>query len=173
MPARQRAADVFQADAIDRAYRNAALAPGAIRLYDRVHELVAAENCIGRAGFDAQRAAYAPVLINHGQHAGPFAAVDRIQRHNGTPRDGREPLDTLQAARWALIDLCLAVGDGTGVGSAVGVATARALRLRQCSVDALEKVDIGEGSHALIVSASRRCCDLASVLVPRAVRIQT
>ena len=35
------------------------------------------------------------------------------------------------AARWALVDTSLAVGDSVGIGRAIGVAATRALRLRQ------------------------------------------
>lgn len=72
--------DVFQADAIYRAHRNTQLAAGAPRSNHGVHQFVAAENGIRRADIQAQCAANAPGLVNHGHGAWAFTAMDRVQR---------------------------------------------------------------------------------------------
>ncbi len=87
-PAGALAGHVFKTDAIDRAHCNAQLAPGAVRLNDCVHHLVAAKNGIGRASGQTQRAANAPGLVNHGNAARRFHAVVRVQGQGSLPGDG-------------------------------------------------------------------------------------
>ena len=78
LPTGQFTRHVFQADAIDRAHRNAELAAGAVGLDDSVHHLVAAQYCIGGANRQEKCAAYAPGFINYGYAARGFQAVSRI-----------------------------------------------------------------------------------------------
>ena len=103
-----------------------------MRLDHGVHELVAAQNRIGGADVDAQGAADAPVLVNDRDGAWPFNAMGGVERHHRLPSDHRQPLDAFCAARRALVDSRLALGDSLRVARAIRVATARALGLRQC-----------------------------------------
>lgn len=139
LPAGTLAGDILKADAIDRAHRHAQLAARAIGLNDGVHHLVAAQNGVGRAGLDAQRAAYAPGFVNDGNGAWALKAIGRVQGLYGQACDGCQPLYAFSAARRALVDGRTANGNGLCVGCAVGVAATRALRLRQRSVDAFSE----------------------------------
>ena len=65
-PAGGVATGVVEFNAVYRAYGQAQLAAGAGVRNDGVHALVGAQDGVCRAGFDAQRAAYAPVFINTG-----------------------------------------------------------------------------------------------------------
>ena len=134
-PAGLLACHIFQTDAIDRTHRYAQLAAGAVRIDHGVHHLVAAQYGVGRANWQAQRAANAPVLVNHSDAARRFQTIGGIQRQDGVARDGGQPGNAFSAARWALVDFCQAMGNRFGVGHAVGVAAACALGLRQCRVD--------------------------------------
>ena len=135
-PAGLLAGHVLQADAIDWADRYAQLAAGAVRVDHRVHHFVAAKNRVGWAHRQAQRAANAPSLVNHGHTTRTFQAVGGVQAQGGLARDGSQPGNAFRAARRALVDGRALLGNRLGVGQAVRVAAARALRLRQCSVDA-------------------------------------
>ena len=106
-----------------------------MRLDHGVHELVAAQNRIGGADVDAQGAADAPVLVNDRDGAWPFNAMGGVQRYKWLPSDCRQPLDAFCAARRALVDSRLALGDCLSVPGAIRVAAARALRLRQCRLN--------------------------------------
>ena len=79
-PAGLRAGDIFQADAVHRAHRHAQLAAGAVGLDHGVHQFVAAEDGIGRAGLDAQGAADAPGFVDDGHGARAFDAMGRVER---------------------------------------------------------------------------------------------
>ena len=88
IPARLFPGHVLQADAIHRADRNAQLAARAVLLDHGVHHLVAAQNRIGGADRQAQRAAYAPGLVNYSDAAWRFQAVGGIQGHSRLASDG-------------------------------------------------------------------------------------
>ena len=132
VPAGARAGDVLQRDAVDRADGNAQLAAGALRLDYRVHALVGADDAIHRAGLDAQRAADAPGLVDPGHVARAFGTVFGVEGQGALAGERGQALHAFRATRRALVDGGFAGGDGVGVGRAVGVAAARALRLRQC-----------------------------------------
>jgi hypothetical protein len=71
-------AGIDQLYAINRADGNAQLAARAMLGNHGMHALVGTQNRIGRAGLDAQRAAYAPGFVDHGQGARasmPFSAL--------------------------------------------------------------------------------------------------
>ena len=57
------------------------------------------------------------------------------QGQRGLAGDGGQPRHALLAAGRALVDRCLALGNGLGIVAAVGVAAARALGLRQGGID--------------------------------------
>ena len=95
-----------------------------------------------------------------------FGAAVRVERHDGPAGQPRQPRDALGAAGRAAVDLGLAAGDRLGVAAAVGVAAARALRLRQ-GVE--QRLDERAGCHrcspqALIVRRLPR----AAVALPDA-----
>ena len=136
--------------AIHRANRQAQLAPGAMRLDHGVHQLVAAQYRVGRAGVDAQGAADAPVFVDDGDAARTFCAIGRVECHDGLPCDGCKPANALAAARRALVDGCAVLRNGAGVGSAVRVAAARALRLRQRREDLIGEEGALGGAHAAV-----------------------
>ena len=125
-----------------------------------VHRLVAAQDGVRWADRQAQRAAYAPGFVYDGDGAGAFGAVGRIQGGNGRAGDGRKPLDAFLASWRALVDRGRIISDGVRVGSAIRVATTRALRLRQCSVDAAEQGGFSQGrvgwAHPAIVGQPGR-----------------
>ena len=122
--------DIFKTDAIDRANWNAQLAARAVRLYDRVHHLIAAEDGVGWASCDAQRTAYAPLFVNNGNRTRPLDAVDRIQHQSRAPGDGGQQDYASGAAGWALIDLSGIGCHCAGIGGAIRVAATCALSLR-------------------------------------------
>jgi len=62
-----------------------------------------------------------------------------VQRKLGLAELAREAADALGAAGRALVELRVAGGERLGVGAAVGITAARALRLRQERVEALRK----------------------------------
>jgi hypothetical protein len=69
-----------------------------------VHDFVAAQNGIGRAGLDAQGATNAPSFIDDGHSHGPFKTVINIQGLDGFASDARQNGHALCAAWRTLID---------------------------------------------------------------------
>ena len=96
-----------------------------------MHQLVASHDGVRRADLDAQGAANAPVFINEDDAARPLGPVHRIQCGNRLAGEGGQPLNPLGAARRALVDARLGLGDRLRIGGAVGVAATGALCLRQ------------------------------------------
>jgi hypothetical protein len=101
-----------------------------------VHEFVGAQDGIGRAGFDAQGAANAPGFVDDGHMAWSFSPMFWIEWQCGQACQYGQPVDALLSTRWALVDGGLPLGHSLGVTGAVWKATARALRLGQCVVQA-------------------------------------
>ena len=101
-----------------------------------MHHLVAAQNGISGAGFDAQGATNAPCLVNHGHGHGAFYAVVWIERERWQSGNVCQKGNALYAPRRALIDRGLVLSDGLRVGLAIGKAASSALRLGQRIVDA-------------------------------------
>ena len=96
-----------------------------------------ADDAVDRAGLDAQRAADAPGLVDRPRAVrGPSAPWAGFSGRHRPAGERGQPRDAFGAAGRAAVDLGLAVGDGLRVAAAIGVAAARALRLRQCGVDA-------------------------------------
>lgn len=144
---------VFQADAINRAHRDAQLAACAVRLNHGVHHLGAAKNSIGRAHRQAQRAANTPGFVNHRHAARAFPAVGGVQAQGGLAGYSCQPGNALSAAGWALVDGRRTFGNRLGIRAAIGVAAAGALGLRQCRMDAAsQQLNVRVG-HPAIVSA--------------------
>jgi len=106
-----------------------------------VHDLVAAQDGIGRADREAKRAANTPCLINDGYRYGPFGAVIWIERQYWTSSDFGQNGNALKAPRRALIDGGVVLGNGLCVGLAIGKTATCALRLRQRIVDAVSQCD--------------------------------
>ena len=119
-----------------------------------MHALVAAHDRIGRAGLDAQGAANAPALVNHDHAAGAFDAKSRVERAHRLAGQRRQTSDPLGAAGRTLVNARLAVGDGLGVGRAVGITAARALRLRQGGVNLARDGDFA--SNTVFINGLRR-----------------
>ena len=128
--------NIFQADAIYRAHRNAKLAAGTNGFYHRVHELVAAHNRVSGANRQTQGAADTPVLIDDGNEARAFSSVCGVQGDDRQTGDGSQALHAFGASRRALVNAGCVVCNGVCVGRTVRVAASGALRLRQCGVDA-------------------------------------
>ena len=128
---------ILQADAINRANRNAQLATGAVRLYHGVHHLVAAQYGVGRASGQTKRAADAPGLVNYRHAARAFQAILWIDGLRQLSCNCSQFLHTFHATGWALVDGGIASCNSLCIGRAIRVAAARALRLRQRSVNAL------------------------------------
>ena len=78
-----------------------------------------------------------------------FVAAFEIERQHRVAGEGGQAHDAFGAAGRAAVDFSLARGDGGGVAAAIGVAAARALRLRQQRVDALGQC-VG-GAHRAIM----------------------
>ena len=129
---------VFQADAVYRAHCYTQLAASAVGLNDGVHHLAAAQYRVGGANRQAQRAPNAPGLVNHRNGSRRFQAICGIQARSWITCDGSKPGNPLCAARRALVDGRLVLGNRLGVGQAVRVTAPPALGLRQCSVNALD-----------------------------------
>ena len=106
-----------------------------------------ADDAVGRAGLDAERAAYAPGFVDDGDAARGLDAIDGVQRQGRAAGEGGEPGHARGAAGGALVDLGLTRGDGVGVAAAVRIAAAGALGLRQRGVDQLRE------AHALRLRA--------------------
>ena len=139
-------------DAVDGADGQAELAAGAVRLDDDVQALGTADDAVDRAGRQAQRAADAGALVDHREAARSFLTRVRIERDDRAAREGREPPDAFGTPGLAAVDLRRLAGERLGIGTAVGIAAARALRLRQRAVERL-----GEGSrgwHATIMASA-------------------
>jgi hypothetical protein len=69
-----------------------------------VHELVASQDGVCGASFDAKCASDAPVLVNHCQGSWAFNAVISTQKLNGLLSDLGDSLNTFRSAWRALID---------------------------------------------------------------------
>jgi hypothetical protein len=104
-----------------------------------MHDLVATQDGIGGADFEAQRTANAPCLVNDGHRHGAFGAVIWIERQYWTSSDFGQNGNALKAPRRALIDRGVVLGNGLCVGLAIGKAAAGALRLGQRIVDAFSQ----------------------------------
>jgi hypothetical protein len=101
-----------------------------------VHQLVGTQDSIGRTGLYAQRAADTPVFIYQCQCARAFCAVCLVEWTHCLPGNGSQTGNALRAARWALVYARFAHSHRLRVMGAVRVAAARALRLRQNSINA-------------------------------------
>jgi hypothetical protein len=100
-----------------------------------VHLLEPTHNGIHWAGLDAQGAADTKILNDEGQTKGRFFTMSGIQRQVGAPGKCCQPANAFIATRGALIDVGLTPCDRLCVRLACRIATARALRLWQCSVN--------------------------------------
>ena len=121
----------FEQDAIDRADREAQLAASTKLFYHPVHAFVGAINRIGGTGFDAQGAAYAPVLVDEHHTARAFDAKLRVERRDSMARDGSQSTNPLRSAGRTLIYGGFFLCNSLRVGGAIGIAAASALGLRQ------------------------------------------
>ena len=151
IPACGSAAIVHQLYAVHRTDWNTQLTARAMLGHHGMHVLVGAQNGVGRAGFDAQRAAYAPGLINDGQLAWCFLTILGAQRLGCMTGDGRKQGNALGATWRALINGGIAAGDGLSVAAAVGVAASSALRLRQGGVNTRHQL-VQAGWRALVLT---------------------
>ena len=104
-----------------------------------MHHLVAAQDGIGGADFEAQRAANAPCLVNDGHGHGPFGTIVWIEGQCWTPSDFGQNCNALKTPGRALIDGGVVLRNGLCVGLAIGKAAAGALRLGQRIVDAVSQ----------------------------------
>ena len=102
-----------------------------------MHPLCAAYDCVNRACRDTQRASNTPALVYHRDGQRSLEAVHRIQRQRCEIQQLSQRIDARRAARRALIDLGFASRNRFRVGAATFVATLRALRLWQQSVDTI------------------------------------
>ena len=91
-------------NAIDWANRQTQITTSACRFNDRVHDLVAAQDGIGRADLEAQRAANAPCLVNDGHRHGPFGAIVWIEGQCWPSSDFGQNGNALKAPRRALVN---------------------------------------------------------------------
>lgn len=139
LPAGGLSAGIVQFDAVHRAHGQAQLAARTGLGNDGVHALVGTQNGIRGADLDAEGAADAPVFIDAGEHAWSFYAMVRIQWQRGAACDGRQARNAFLAAGRALVDGRCARGHGFGVASAVRVAAARALGLRQDLINGINE----------------------------------
>lgn len=144
LPTGGTASGVDERDAVDRAHRDAQLAARAHRIDDGVHVLCAAHDGVYRTGFEAQRAPDAPRLVDHREQSRAFLAAGGVKRQGRATGELGKPNDALLAARRAPVDLRFTARHGFGIGSAIGVSAARALRLRQSVV---QRVGKGCGAH--------------------------
>ena len=133
-------------------------------LDDGVHALVDAGDGVRRAGLGTQRAAYAPVFVDYRDRARALGAMGGVERAHRLPGDGSEPDHAFGAAGRTLVDRRLPLGDGAGIGSAIGVAAARALRLRQGGLDARRQQRIA--IHC-VLSLFRPLCVCVPGALPR------
>ena len=124
--------DIFQRNAIHRARRHAQFTPCAIRLDNRVHQLVGAQYGVGGTGLDAERTADAPGLVDHRNRSGAFQPIGRVQGGDALTGERSQAPYAFGAARWALVDGNSPGGYGLGVGRAVRITTTCALGLGQC-----------------------------------------
>src|SRR5439155_27295337 len=100
-----------------------------------------------------------------------FEAIFGVQRKGVAAGDARQPRNAFRAARRALVDRRLAVGNGLRIAAAIGIAAALALRLRQRRVDRVDQGLWGGGVHRrIILSAALGGSALGSLLHRRAAR---
>ena len=140
--------DLGQRDAVHRADRDAEFATGAVRVDDVMHQLVAADDRVDRTGLDAERAADAPVLVDDREPARTLEPVLGVERQRLAGGEGGQSRDALGAAGRTLVDGGLAARDRMRVGMAIGIAAARALRLRQGLVQAFDERVEGGVRHS-------------------------
>src|SRR6218665_1694495 len=148
-PAGGAAAGGVQRDAVHGAHGQAQFTPGAVAFDDGVHHLAGADDGVGGADLQAQRAADAPVLIDECHRARPLAPMPGIQRQRCLAGDRGQARHPLGPAGRALVDRRRALGNGLRIGAAVGIAAARALRLGQRGVDPRRQIGQGAGGWRL------------------------
>ena len=105
-------------------------------LDNRVHHLVAANDCVSRANGQAKRAANTPRLINHGNAARAFQPIGRIERQAGLTGNCGQTLYAFLTTRRTLVDGRPISSNSLCVRCAVRIAAARALGLRKRLMDA-------------------------------------
>ena len=157
-------------DAIDRAWGHAQLASRAERRQNGVHSLRRADDRIGRAGVDAQRAADTGGFVDAGdlQRAGFTACA--IERNDRAAGDGRELCDHGVRTGRAAIDR-LAFEDRLGVRTTAIVAAAPALCLRKDVVDTVDDRWCGIQTHAASLMLIRPGLSAHAIVVGNAKEI--
>ena len=105
-----------------------------------MHLLRRADDCVHRAGAYAFDATDACILVNKRDCFRTGLAKGGIERFYFAPeQQGQLPYGVV-AARWTLVDLRLVSRNGHGIGTATGVTTFPALRLRQQGVYGLSNI---------------------------------
>ncbi len=146
IPAGVFAGDRDHRDAVDGAGRHAQVATGAELGHHRVHLFRSPDDRVDRAGLDAQRAADAELLVDHGQRPRALLAMLDGQRDHRLAEQIGEPLDAFVAAGRALVVVGAAVGDCLGIRTAAIEAALRALCLGQQIFDAIREFSgVGHG----------------------------
>jgi hypothetical protein len=126
-----------------------------------VHSPGRTEDAIDRAGLDAQRAADARAFVDQREPQRPFGAVRGVQCKQRAAANAGESGNAFGTSRRAAVDAGLAGRDRLRIAAAIGVAAARALRLRQRVVESISEVVC---AHAPIIGATSRlawtsaCC---------------
>ena len=133
----------FHGNAVDRAGQGAQITSRTEGFDHRVHALVGPYDGIRRTGLDAQGAADAPLLVDHGYGHGPLCTIGRIN----TLRDGArlqrlaqgksDAVHALDASRSTPIKASLSCRQRMGISLAVLEAAALTLGLRQDGVNFL------------------------------------
>jgi len=112
-----------------------------------VHQLGRADDRIGRASLDAQRAADARCFVDERERERlrvPARSIERKRRH--IQQFGQRGDRRLAAGR-ATVDRGLAAGDRFGIGPAANLAATAALRLRKQCVDPVYQGGVGVSVH--------------------------
>jgi hypothetical protein len=99
--------------------------------HDRIHRT-------GRQTLDASDAL---PLVDDGNQRRSFNSVVRVEWKGLAMKEVGQSGNGRRAAGRALIDLCVAAGNGFGVGAATVIPTTRALRLRE------ERIDVVSDCH--------------------------
>jgi len=100
-----------------------------------VHEFAGPDNGIDRTGVDALAASDASLFVNDCPRAAAVGPAVRVKRLRDNGEEPRQRLDGSPAAWRATVDIGGAGGDRFGIGTAIRIAAAGALRLRQTGID--------------------------------------
>jgi hypothetical protein len=120
-----------------------------------VHEPACPDDGVDRACVDALAAADAGSFIDHRAGTLLMLPATRIEGSWGHREQPRQRRDGYPVSRWAPVDSGAAGSNGFGIGTAMGIAAARALRLRETGIDSGNQFGRGANLHRQSIAWAR------------------